>query len=625
MTYSLSGTDAESFDFNTTSGILTFKASPDFETQSNYIVSITASDDSGNSASQDVSIAINDLDDLAPVITSGTSVTVNENIVTTTTIYTALATDAGTVTYSLSGTDAASFDFNTSSGVLTFKASPDFETKSSYTVTITATDHAGNNSSWDVTITINDLDEVAPVFTSGTLASVDENTATTTTIYTAVATDASTVTYSLGGTDAGSFDFNTSSGLLTFKASPDFETKSSYIVSIMATDAAGNSVSQDVAITINDQVDEAAPVFTSGTLASVDENTAITTTIYTAVATDAGTVNYDLGGADAASFDFNSNSGVLTFKVSPDFETQSSYKVSITATDEADNSTSQDITITVNDLDEVAPVFTSDSSTSVDENTAATTTIYTAVATDEGTVTYSLGGTDAGSFDFNTSNGVLTFKALPDFETQSSYTVSITATDEADNSTSQDIMITINDLDEVAPVFTSGTSISVDENIATTTTIYTAVAADEGTVTYSIGGADAGSFDFNTSSGVLTFKESPDFETQSNYTVNITATDGAGNSASQDVTITVNDQDEVTEVLSVEISKEVTVFPNPFKTHITITDVEGFVKAIIYDLNGRDVLWSEKQRIDLSKIESGVYTLMIFTNEDSFTRTIIKE
>jgi hypothetical protein len=94
-----------------------------------------------------------------------------ENAPTSTVIYTATATDAIAVTYSLSGDDAALLNIDASTGVVTLKNSADFETKSSYSFTVTATDALGNASTpQSVIVSVTDVDEVAPVFTSGTTA-----------------------------------------------------------------------------------------------------------------------------------------------------------------------------------------------------------------------------------------------------------------------------------------------------------------------------------------------------------------------------------------------------------------------------------------------------------------------
>lgn len=104
------------------------------------------------------------------------------------------------------------------------------------------------------------------------------------------------------------------------------------------------------------------------------------------------------------------------------------------------------------------------------------------------------------------------------------------------------------DDNNIAPAFNSGTSFDVDEGINTDTG-YTALASDANgdTVTYQISGSDAGQFLFDTSSGTLTFNETPDFETPTDdngdnvYKVVITATDGRNSFITQNVSITVGD------------------------------------------------------------------------------------
>ncbi|MEL6562316.1 MAG: immunoglobulin-like domain-containing protein, partial [Bacteroidota bacterium] len=475
----LGATAVDNVDGDITGSIVIDVSSLDVTTLGTYSVTYNVQDVSGNSALE-LTRTVNVVDTTDPNFTSAANLSIDENISTSEIIYTATATDAGTITYSLGGSDAGSFNLGASTGEMTFITSPDFETQSSYSVIITATDNSNNAADLMLTITVNDLDEGAPVFTSATDVSVDENISTSEIFYTATATDGGTITYSLGGSDAGGFNLGSSSGELTFIASPDFETQSNYSVTITATDDSNNTADLMLTITIND-LDEEAPVFTSAIDVSVDENISTSEIFYTATATDGGTITYSLGGSDANSFNLGASSGEMTFTTSPDFETQSSYSVTITAMDDSNNAADLMLTITVNDLDEGAPVFTSATGVSVDENISTSEIFYIATATDGGTITYSLGGNDASSFNLGASSGELTFITSPDFETQSSYSVTITAMDESNNAADLMLTISVNDLDEEAPAFTSSTDVSVDENISTSEIFYTATATDGGT------------------------------------------------------------------------------------------------------------------------------------------------
>ena len=179
---------------------------------------MTASDGT-NSTDQAVAITVTDANDNSPVFTSGATVSVAEN--ETSVVYTAAATDADagtTLTYSLSGRDASLFTIDADTGEVSFVNAPDFENPSDaggdnvYDIIVTASD--GTNSvDQSVAITVTDVNDNNPVFSSGATASAAENIATV--VYTAAATDAdagTTLTYSLSGTDASLFTIDADTG-----------------------------------------------------------------------------------------------------------------------------------------------------------------------------------------------------------------------------------------------------------------------------------------------------------------------------------------------------------------------------------------------------------------------------
>ena len=59
-------------------------------------------------------------------------------------------------------------------GVLTFVTAPDFETKSSYTATVSVTD-GKNTTTQDITVTVTDENDNSPVISSGASFTVAEN------------------------------------------------------------------------------------------------------------------------------------------------------------------------------------------------------------------------------------------------------------------------------------------------------------------------------------------------------------------------------------------------------------------------------------------------------------------
>lgn len=202
------------------------------------------------------------------------------------------------------------------------------------------------------------------------------------------------------------------------------------------------------------------------------------------------------------------------------------------------------LTITITGVN-TAPVITSANTAAVDENVAAGTEVYDANATDADgdTLTYSIGGADAASFTIDAATGEVFIIASPDFETQATYNITVTATDPSGASDTEAVVITINDLVEnMPPVLTAPPTATVDENMAGAVVLDASATDPDGdTVTFSLTGADAALFTIDATTGVVTINAAADFETNPTYNITVVASDGNGGTDSQDVVVSVND------------------------------------------------------------------------------------
>ena len=198
---------------------------------------------------------------VAPEFASATtSRTVAENTAAGEDIGTPVAANddnGDTLAYTLGGTDAASFDIDPATGQLMTLAALDYETKRTYSVTVTASDSGGLSDSTAVTITVTD----EGIEVSGP-AAVDyaENGTNPVATYTAYGPDADMAAWSLDGDDAGDFEISTG-GVLTFRSSPDYENPMDadrdnvYMVTIMVSDGTYMDT-HDVMVTVTN-VDDA--------------------------------------------------------------------------------------------------------------------------------------------------------------------------------------------------------------------------------------------------------------------------------------------------------------------------------------------------------------------------------
>ena len=502
----------------------------------------------------------------------GAPVVATDNQFETTTSATSVA---DTLTYTLGGTDAASFDINRTTAQLQAKAALDHEDKDTYTVTVTATDPSGLSATVNVTIEVTDVDEapeitvhenVAPEFADSEDGArrVAENTVAGEDIGNPVAaSDANgdALTYALSGTDAASFTIDPDTGQLMTLADLDYETKASYSVTVAASDSGGLSDSIDVTITVTDVDENVAPEFADSEDGArrVAENTVAGEDIGNPVAaSDANgdALTYALSGTDAASFTIDPDTGQLMTLADLDYETKASYSVTVAASDSGGLSDSIDVTITVTDVDEnVAPEFadSEDGARRVAENTVAGEDIGNPVAASDANgdaLTYALSGTDAASFTIDPDTGQLMTLADLDYETKASYSVTVAASDSGGLSDSIDVTITVTDVDEnVAPEFADSEDGArrVAENTVAGEDIGNPVAASDANgdaLTYALSGTDAASFTIDPDTGQLMTLADLDYETKASYSVTVAASDSGGLSDSIDVTITVTDVDE---------------------------------------------------------------------------------
>ena len=119
------------------------------------------------------------------------------------------------------------------------------------------------------------------MFTSeGVIDAIDENSGADQVIYTATTTDTTSVSYSLeflNNDDHSSFVIDSKSGEVMLIDNPDYEAKSSYSFTVIATDAAGLTSEQLLTLFVNDLNDH--PLDFSLSSFSFHENISINSVI----------------------------------------------------------------------------------------------------------------------------------------------------------------------------------------------------------------------------------------------------------------------------------------------------------------------------------------------------------
>ena len=521
LAYALSGTDAGSFNFSTSTGQISVKSGniPDYETKKSYSVTVTmtasgtvSSPGTGNTGLSPngtgdyiipVTINITDVNETPQFPKDTDTRTIAENSAANTNIGAAVTSSGGqaALTYSLTGTDASKLSIVSTSGQIQVKAGniPNFEKADgtdhanapTYSVTVNVTDGKDSSNNDDssiddtiaVTITITDVNEPPPKMAKPTVA---KNSTTPKTKLDASWTALSStdmagkppvndydVQYRKHGDSSWTDASFTGTTLKTTLSS--LTSHKSYEVQVRAVNNEGDGAWSDSgkAITAGD-----------GVTRSIAENSPVGTAIGAAVTATSNPNNYELthslGGTDAISFDIDSGTGQIKVKSGhiPDYETKTSYSVEVTVaaavasiqsvTIAPNNPGNYVVPVTINVTDVNEPTTFADDTAARDiaENSTATDTVgavVTANADPDGdTLYYSLTGTDAGTFAIDESSGqitVATGKTIRSYE----------QADGSDPTNAPTYSVTVNVTDKKKADGTADTAI--DDTIAVTITV----------------------------------------------------------------------------------------------------------------------------------------------------------
>jgi len=294
-----------------------------------------------------------------------------------------------------------------------------------------------------------------------------------------------------GGADSTYFDVQTGvfPRLLIWKAPflPDFEAPGDfagggatagdnvYRVIVTAT-SAGGSTNKTIDVTVTNIVDETAPVITSPAAVNNTENTALA---HTLTATDVSAVTWSIRPGDDASHFTLTGTTLSWTSGTKDFEDPShgpSYVVTVRATDAVALFSEQTITVTVINVADSPPAFTSGNSTTCAEQAALGFAVVTGLASTKAitggadSVKFALvgGGSSATSHTLNwVSDAAQDYETPGDADGNRIYEVIVTATN-AFGSTPQTINVTLTDVVELPPVNTDAPDISGTAEVGAT-------------------------------------------------------------------------------------------------------------------------------------------------------------
>ena len=364
--------------------------------------------------------------------------------------------------------------------------------------------------------------------------------------------DNDTLTFSLEGKDAQSFEINSSNNTLVFKDFPDYEKKKSYVVDIVVDDKF-QTISKEIKILILNVIDDTV---LEDTTLQIAENVAIESVVGSIKIKSFGDSNistYDLNGSGSEDFTIDSSGIIKTAKVL-DYENIPSYTLNVKLTTQAQTSSSAIVYIDVLNQADKTPILVP-TVLNVLENSALKTTIGKVTIQDEGDspiTSMHLSGSDKFSI---TSDGTIVLEQPLDYEECNEYNLSVNATNVAGESGSVSVKIFVNNVLDINEKL-AATSLSVEEN-ATLNSVIGQVnieqSSDASRVAFNLLGDYSSYFDIDLD-GVIRLKKSLNYEQKNRYDLIAYTTTQIGQSNRVSVTVNVTDIDEVPELAPTKLT-----------------------------------------------------------------------
>ena len=392
----------------------------------------------------------------------------------------------------------------------------------------------------------------APVITGQSALALNEDDSLTITVSDLTITDADGDTSFTLTVNSGS-NYTVSSNTIT----PTADYNGSLTVPVTVNDGTDDSSVYNLSVTVNAQAD--APVITAQSPLALNEDDSLTINVSDLTITDAdGDTSFTLTVGTGSDYSVSTNT------ITPDADFNGSLTVPVTVNDGGLDSSSYDLTVTVNPQDD-APVITGQSTLTMNQGGNLTLTASDLTITDaDGDTSFTL-TVNSGS-NYTVSGTTIT----ADSTYQGTLTVPVTVNDGTLDSSTFNLSVSVT-VGNNPPSITGQSALSVNEDNSLTLSVSDLTVTDsDGDSSFTLS-VSSGS-DYTVSGSTIT----PDANFYGTLTVPVTVNDGTDDSASYNVSVTVN---AVNDAPVITGQDDITLNPGVFHSFdlndLTVTDVDN--------------------------------------------------
>lgn len=325
------GTNVQIETVNDNNANINFPDGTNFQNSSSHQFNITATDNAGN-LTITTQITVDVIDGTAPTLTTNFVASIDDGL-------TALGSISSneSVTWSISGDSVQITTVDGNNANVTATSSANFQTKSSYSFTVSGIDSAGNSATTD-TITINVNDITPPVLTSNFQATINDGDTNLGSI-----SSNEPVNWSINGVDVEINTVDNQNATVDLLSAANYQTKTSYSFTVTGTDLAGNiTTTGNISVSVDDST---FPAITSNIVASINDG------LYSLGSVTASeTVTWSINDLDSTGITIDQN-GDITLSNEANSHVASSHRFTVSAEDLTGNITTTDeFNVPVNDI-----------------------------------------------------------------------------------------------------------------------------------------------------------------------------------------------------------------------------------------------------------------------------------
>ena len=379
-----------------------------------------------------------------------------------------------------------------------------------YTIDLLVTDDDGSTATDSVVITVNEVANVAPIADAGADQIVDEGTDVTLNGGNSEDTDGNIVSYLWTESGAG---VGTGESVLLSDLSVGTHT-----ITLLVTDDDEATATDSVVITVN-AVENQAPIADAGADQTVDEGTEVTLDGSGSEDTDGGSIVSYLWTEEGAEVGTGENIVLSDLSVG-------THTITLLVTDDEEATATDSVEITVNAVENLAPIADAGADQTVDEGNEVTLDASGSEDSDGSVLSYlwTDNGVEVGTGEIV----VLSNLAV------GTHTIDLLVTDEEEATATDSVEITVNAVENLAPIADAGADQTVDEGTEVTLDGSGSEDTDGGSVVsylWTENGVEVGTGVSPVLSGLVA----------GSYDIELLITDNLGATATDSVTVTVND------------------------------------------------------------------------------------